>query len=493
VGRFFQEIRAVLENAPVVNRLQAMSPRRVLICAGFLLQPLMALDTGGGSPLAKQLNDSFSSVFEKVAPSVVVIESKAFTPRAIPGLPKGLEFFLRRPDGSADSDEPNIGSGFIFRPDGYIITNNHVIEDASAITVRLRDGRKFEAEVVGMDERTDLAVLKVAATGLPSAEIADSDGVKVGQFAFAIGTPMDLPFTFTVGVVSAKDRSLGGAYGELIQTDASINPGNSGGPLCDIDGRVVGVNTLISGMSRGLGFAIPMNVVKNIATQLIDDGHVRRPWLGISIAGIEESVRFQKVFPALARGVVVQGIEPGAPAQSSDLRPGDVILKVDGTEVGLAVELQKQILGKQIGQKVELDVWRQGRTVRIAVQTGEQPDFQRAAMRPRRVAPRTDVGTPPARQPSTPGMTYEDATPENLDALGIKRTERSGAVVTAVEEGSIAAVAGVKAGDVITEAGGVRILKALDLDKVIAGVGEGDGTLLLIERSGERTFAILKP
>ena len=452
----------------------------------------LAQQTLGASPMARQLNDSFADVFAKVAPSVVVIESKSTVARPIPGLPRGLEFFLRREDGAAEPQEPNVGSGFIFREDGYILTNNHVIENADEVTVRLQDGREFPAEVVGVDDRTDLAVIKVSATGLKAAEIADSDTVRVGQFAFAIGTPMDLPFTFTVGVVSAKDRSFGGSYGELIQTDASINPGNSGGPLCDIDGKVVGVNTLISGMNRGLGFAIPINVAKNVANQLADNGRVRRPWLGISIAGIEESVQFQRIFPTVSKGVVVQGIEPGAPAQSSDLRPGDVIVKVDGVIVGLAGELQRQILSKSIGQKVSLDVWRQGQIVKVPVQTGEQPDFQRASMRPRKVTPQPQA-VPNLQQPSSPGMTYEDATPEALAPLGIRRQVAGGVVVTSVEEGSEAAVAGIRVGDIITEAAGRKIQRSQDLATVLSQGTSGEGTLLLIERSGSTTIAILKP
>jgi len=457
----------------------------------FLAPWAGAQEPATASPMARQLNDSFAGVFAKVAPSVVVIESKSSVARSIPGLPRGLEFFLKRQDGNSESQEPNVGSGFIFREDGHIITNNHVIEDADRITVRLHDGRQFPAEVIGVDDRTDLAVIKISASDLTAVEIADSDTVRVGQFAFAIGTPMDLPFTFTVGVVSAKERSFGGSYGELIQTDASINPGNSGGPLCDIDGKVVGVNTLISGMNRGLGFAIPVNVAKNVANQLADSGRVRRPWLGISIAGIEESVQFQRIFPTVSKGVVVQGIEPGAPAQSSDLRPGDVIVKVDGVVVGLAGELQRQILSKAIGQRVNLDVWRQGQVVQVAVQTGEQPSFQRASMRPRSQVPRAQPA--PNQQPSSPGMTYEDVTPESMARLGLRKSELGGVVVTAVEEGSEAAVAGLKAGDLISEAGGRKVLNSQDLASILASDAPGEGTLLLIERDGAKTFAILKP
>lgn len=446
--------------------------------------------------LVRQLNDSFADVFEKVAPSVVVIESQREALQSLQGLPRGLEFFLRRPDGTMQRAEPNVGSGFIYRPDGYILTNFHVIEDAVEIGVRLRDGRKFPAEVVGVDSRTDLAVLKIPAEGLPAAELGDSSQVRVGQFAFAIGTPMELPYTFTVGVVSAKDRSLGHTYGELIQTDASINPGNSGGPLCDIDGRVVGINTLISGMNRGLGFAIPIDLARNIADQLVADGRVRRPWLGIQIAGLAEDLRFQRLFPDLTSGVVVQGIEPGAPAQQSELRPGDVILAVDGVKVDLAGDLQRQILAKQIGQTVQLEVWRQGKRVTLGVPTGEMPNVQQASTRPRRggAPPVAPPQVDPVPTPSTPGLKFRDATPSALREFGLRRPESGGVLVTEVEEGSVAAVAGIEPGDVITEAGGQPVLKAQELESILsADELNGNGILLLIDRRGSRTFAILKP
>jgi len=462
------------------------------IIAVALLAPgaWAAEQSAADSALSRTLNDSFANVFEKVAPSVVVIESENRVARPVQGLPRGLEFFLRQPDGE-DRVEPAVGTGFIFRADGHIITNNHVIADAESITVRLKDGRKFSAEIVGVDESTDLAVLKIDAKDLVVADIGDSDKVRVGQFAFAIGTPMELPYTFTVGVVSAKNRDLSQQYGELIQTDASINPGNSGGPLSDIDGRVVGVNTLISGMNRGLGFAIPINVAKSIADQLADDGRVRRPWLGIAIAGIEEVPELRRVFPDVARGVLVRGIEPGAPAQLSDLQAGDVITKVDGVEVSLAIDLQRQILRKQIGQSVALDVWRRGKTVALNVKTGERPDFQQASIRPRRaVVP--ENGAPKA-QPSSPGMSYRDATPALLNSMGMERQATGGVVVVEVEEGSAAAVAGIEKGDIITEAAGKPVLNSKDFDKILASDLVDEGALVLIERGGARTIAILKP
>jgi serine protease Do len=442
----------------------------------------------------RQMNDSFAGVFEKVAPTVVVIESKSSRPASIPGLPQGLEFFLQSPDGKPAEARPNVGTGFLFRPDGHILTNFHVVENGDDISVKLHDGRKFRATVVGGDARSDIAVLKIEGDHFPVAALGDSDAVRVGEFAFAIGTPMDLPYTFTVGVVSAKGRNLqiGGGY-EFIQTDASINPGNSGGPLCDIEGRVVGINALISGTNRGLGFSVPINTAKDIAGQLMDKGRVVRPWLGIGIAGIEESAYLQRMFPGVPKGVVVSSIEEGAPVEASDLQAGDVILKVDGAEVAMASDLQHEILSKKIGQQVQLEVWRAGRTARISVVTGEQPDpLVRVSTKPQRQRP-AKAPVPPVQQPSSPGFTYRDATKEALKEFGIRRQAGGGVVVSKVEEGSPAAVAGLEAGDLITEAGGRPVLGHKDLEEVLGAADPDRGILLLLERAGNRTFAILKP
>jgi Do/DeqQ family serine protease len=386
---------------------------------------------------------------------------------------------------------PNVGSGFVFSSEGHILTNNHVIDGASGIQVKLRDGRRFQAEVVGSDERSDLAVLKINAPDLPVAELGDSERLRVGELAFAIGTPLELPYTFTFGVVSAKGRNLGlgGNYDEFIQTDTSINPGNSGGPLCDIDGRVIGINTLISGNNRGVGFAIPINQARDIAGQLISRGYVSRPWLGISIASLEEISQGGRITQDLESGVVVRGIEPGAPAQQSELTPGDIITKVDGKQVAVAADLQREILGKKIGQSVQLEVWRNGRTLRLDVKTGEHPDkYVRASVRAK--APRQAESS---GDPALPGLTVVEATPEALQKMRIERKESGGVLVAAVEPFSAAAAAGLEPGDIITEAGGKPILGKKDFDKAMAEMSQQRGVLLLLERSGQKTFAILKP
>src|SRR5712672_2438911 len=278
----------------------------ILLSAIVVVIPTWAKDTApssnGDLELARRLENAFVSVASHASESVVVITAThKFDARAdgdeeggIPEQFKGTPFerffrFHRMPQQEQEEDAKAEGSGVIIRADGYILTNNHVIDGADDVHVRLKDGREFDAKVIGSDSRTDVAVIKIDGKNLPVAQLGDSDKIRVGQWALAIGTPFELDYSFTVGFVSAKGRSAvfsraGSAYEDYIQTDAAINPGNSGGPLCDIEGRVIGINTLIRGLNRGIGFAIPINMAKEVSDQLIDKGRMIRPWLGIEIA-----------------------------------------------------------------------------------------------------------------------------------------------------------------------------------------------------------------
>ena len=455
--------------------------------AGLLAAGTLAAEQPASQDVfVRQLNDTFARVYEKIAPCVVVIEVRRATDTVVAGLPEGMEFFFRRHPDRQRPLVPDQGSGFIITSDGCILTNHHVIENAAkdGVVVKLKDGRKFPARIVGTDRKSDIAVIKIDATDLPVAELGDSDAVKVGNFAFAIGAPEALPYTFTVGVISAKGRTdLMGTpdYEEYIQTDASINPGNSGGPLCDIDGRVIGVNTLIAGMNRGLGFAVPINLVKNISQQLIATGRVSRPWLGIGIKGIQENVALQNYFSGLEKGVVVEQIGPNTPAFASDLREGDVILKVDDVPVAMSRDLQREILSKKVGDIVNLEVWRAGRILNVAVKTGEQPDRWMRASNLRR----PPAYGPPAGSPLPfPGITVQELPPGG---------PTRGLAVTDVAEASAAAAAGLQPGDIITEVGGKPVHKKADLEAVLAGVDLSRGLMIFLEREGTRTYAILKP
>src|SRR5205823_8765495 len=280
-----------------------------------------------GKDVVHQLNNAFAKVFETVAPSVVIIEISKKN-EISESSPLDDLFFQgppdennprRNPGGGTPRPVQSEGSGFIMRPDGYIFTNFHVVEDADKIDVKLRDGRDFPGRMVGTDKKTDIAVIKIDAKDLPVVQLGDSDAVRVGQFAFAIGAPFRLDYTFTYGVISGKSRSKlnqsdGYSISDYLQTDASINPGNSGGPLCDIDDKVISMNTLINGLNRGLGFAIPSNLANDIGQQLIAGKKIARPWLGIRIESLGDDASIRDFFKGVDKGVVVRTIEADAPA-----------------------------------------------------------------------------------------------------------------------------------------------------------------------------------
>ena len=380
--------------------------------------------------LLRQLDEGFVAVFEKVAPTVVVIEAtkkekseeadedaRSFDfffndtdePSGDPSKAKERQHLLRLPRQPLQSE----GSGFIIRSDGFILTNQHVVANADKLEVRLKDGRIFSAKVVGTDDKTDIAVIKIEAKELAVAEFADSEKLRVGQLVCAIGAPFNQDYSFTCGWVSGKGRSnlLGGTsstiiYEDYIQTDAFINPGNSGGPLFDVDGAVVGMNTLINGIGRGLAFAIPSGMLTDVSSQLIATGRVQRCWLGIRIESLRENQELRERV-SLQRGIVVRTIEANAPVYRSDLRPADIITEIDGVRLNSAHDLQKEVLRKKVGQVLQLTVWRGGATLKIPVTTGELPgDFSKAGSPTPKKAPDTkpdDTGVKP-REPSKAGV-----------------------------------------------------------------------------------------
>src|SRR5216110_3732666 len=451
-----------------------------------------------GKDVVHQLNNAFAKVFETVAPSVVIIEisKKSNTETsAFEDL-----FFQGPPDESNPRrNQKNLqpiqseGSGFIVRPDGYIFTNFHVVEAADKIEVKLKDGREFSAKIVGSDEKTDIAVIKIDAKDLPVVQLGDSDAVRVGQFAFAIGAPFKLDYTFTYGVVSGKGRSKllqtgGYSISDYLQTDASINPGNSGGPLCDIDGKVIGMNTLINGMNRGLGFAIPSNMAKEIGTELIAGHKITRPWLGIRIETLGDDQDLRDLFKGADKGVVVRTIEADAPAAKSDLRPFDVITQIDGTPIETDSQLQHEILKKKIGQNVQLAVWRKGQTIKVPLKTGELPnEIARTSNEPARPI-----------QPSQSrdggigkfGLQVQELTKEGAERLHVPVEQ--GVVVTNVEDNSIAAAQDIQREDVITEVDGKPVTNLQSFREALNKADPKRGILLYLDRKGTKTFAALK-
>lgn len=474
-----------------------------LLALGLPLGSMSAADSGKAAMgLLKTIDEGFVQIYEKVAPAVVVVIARKPVEEDVDrDLPRSFEFFLdegkpaakdgkekdkdaggpwRLPGQSARSE----GSGFVIRADGFILTNHHVIAEAESLEVRLKDGRTLAAKVVGSDDKTDIAVLKVEAKDLPVVEFGDSDKLRVGQLACAIGAPFNQDYSFSVGVVSGKGRtnllaptSPTIVYEDYIQTDAFINPGNSGGPLFDVEGKVIGMNTLINGIGRGLAFAIPSSMLEEVGRQLVTTGRVQRPWLGIRIDALtEKSAALREHFPGVESGVVVNTIEANAPAYRSDLRPADVITEVDGVKIKSARDLQKEILRKKIGQPVQLTVWRAGQTLQIPVPTGELPaEITKVA----------NTAWPKGAEAKTEtlGLKLQDAKP-------------TGAQVIGTQPDSPAGRAEIFPNDVITQVEGQPVADAAGCVSAIATglVTKGrKGLLLNIERKGQRTFVILPP
>src|SRR2546426_1195524 len=477
----------------------------LIFCGVLSVSPLLAQESSStvppaaaesGKDVVHALNNAFAKVFEIVAPSVVIIEvSKKNDGNE--GFNFDDLFFQGPPDENNPRRNPHgfqpiqsEGSGFIARPDGYIFTNFHVVEGAEHVDVKLKDGREFPAKVVGTDEKTDIAVIKIDAKDLPVVQMGDSDAVRVGQFAFAIGAPFKLDYTFTYGVVSGKGRSKllatsGYSISDYLQTDASINPGNSGGPLCDIDGKVIGMNTLINGINRGLGFAIPSNMAKEIGEELIAGRKIVRPWLGIRIETLGEDPSIRDLFKGVDKGVVVRTIEADAPAYKSDLRPFDVITHVDTAPVTTDSQLQHEILKKKVGQKVDLTVWRKGQTMKIPVTTGELPsEISRASNEP--------IQPPQNREEEVGkfGLQVQELTKEMAQRfkLGVQR----GVIVTDVTENSLAAQQGIEREDVITEVDGKPVTDVKTFREALNKADPKRGVLLYLDRKGSKTFAVLK-
>ena len=492
-----------------IGRAQTSAPAKVPEKAPSVIPAPRAEPVVPPSPaksIAAQLNDAFVSVFERVAPAVVIIDvsKKAYSVAdGAEGNDDLREFFFHPgPDGQGgdtpDKRAPKTqseGSGFIIQSGGYILTNNHVVKGADRINVRLKDGRQFPGKLVGSDERTDIAVVKIEAADLPVEEMADSDTVRVGELTCAIGVPYNLDYTFTTGVVSAKGRNkleLGNVdnYEDYIQTDASINPGNSGGPLVNLDGKVIGMNTLINGLNRGLGFAIPSNMLREVGDQLIHNGRVIRPYIGVLMVSVDENTsdRYGTLFNAVKKGVIVVTIKSDSPAFKSDLRPEDVITEVDGVPVGTDRELQKQILGKKVGATVQMTVYRKGKTIKLAVTTAELPaDVNRNA---------AGLGDNPdgeaQRQEASQmyGMQLQELTRDLAGNLGV--TANSGVVVTSVAKDSPAERASITVKDVITA---VEDRPVKDVPSFKEAAKSGDlkrGIVCYLERPSGKSFVLIK-
>ncbi|RYX86712.1 Do family serine endopeptidase [bacterium] len=394
-----------------------------------------------------------------------------------------------------------LGSGMIYRADGLILTNAHVVRGADTVTVTLSDGRKFDkAKVLGRDERTDIAVVKVDAQNLPTVKLGDSDETRVGDWAIAVGNPFGLDHTLTVGVISARARELNLAVNQdtrtdYLQTDASINPGNSGGPLLDIYGRVIGVNNAIyseSGGNQGIGFAIPINTARSVADQLATNGRVRRGYLGVSIRSVEDVAAAYGLDDNL-KGVLIETIsDPNGPGAKAGLRPGDVITKFEGKPVSKSSELQRMVGNAPIGSTVTLDVVRGGKTIQLKALTQELKDSPAPKVAPD--APAANPGVTNGTATLVPGLKTKNLSADVARALGIKSTR--GVVVTQVEAGSPADDAGLQRGDVIEQVGQTSVATVDEMNAQVKQLlgrqnGTGKKVALYVNRNGERSFAVI--
>lgn len=447
-------------------------------------QPTAALTKVSDIPMVPA---NFSDLAEKVRPGVVNLQVVKTVKNAGFGFPSAFrtpfgDFFgpFSEENPHRSPEQQGVGSGFVISSDGYILTNNHVIDDATQIKIKLSDGKEYDAKVVGRDPKTDLALLKAeGASNLHPLQLGDSDSLKVGNWVVAIGSPFGLEQTVTAGIVSAKGRVIGsGPYDNFIQTDASINPGNSGGPLLNTEGQVIGINTAIfsqSGGNVGIGFAIPVNMAKEIVPQLEEKGHVTRGWLGVGI---------QKITPELAKsfglkdekGALVSQVAKGGPAEKGGIETGDVIVEFDGKKVADMNDLPRVVASTPVGKTVPVKVLRGGNAVDREVKIAEMEQKE-------------EVASVSTRKPL--GMSVQNITPEIAKGLGLK-TE-TGVVVASVVPGSPAAKADIRSGDVIQQVNKKPVKDVEDFKQKIETAKDQETILLLIQRGDSSLFAALTP
>jgi serine protease Do len=392
------------------------------------------------------------------------------------------DFFERFGGGPRGQQAPRqgMGSGFIVGENGRILTNAHVVKGADEVIVRLNDQREFKAKVMGLDERTDVAVLKIEASGLPVVKLGQSDKVEVGEWVLAIGAPFGLDYSATQGIVSATGRELpNDNFVPFIQTDAAVNPGNSGGPLFNVRGEVIGINSQIfsrSGGYMGLSFAIPIKTVIGVAQQLEKKGFVERGWLGVAI---------QTMNPAMARnfgldrptGALVGDVSPNSPALAAGLRSGDVIMAFNGEKVKNSADLPPMVAATPVDEKAVLDVLRDGKRQSITVKVGRLKEDRAVAAGPAEV-----------EQSSALDLTVSDLTPDQRDQMGISQ---GGVVITDIRPGP-ASRAGVQRGDVILEVNRQKIPSADKFSEIVKTQGKRDSTLLLLKRQGSSLFVVVE-
>jgi serine protease Do len=365
--------------------------------------------------------------------------------------------------------EQSLGSGFIISADGYILTNNHVVNGADEVMVKLSEGREVRGEIKGMDEKLDLALIKInEKEKLPFAELGDSDSLEVGEWVMAIGNPFGLSQTVTAGIVSAKGRVIGsGPYDDFIQTDASINPGNSGGPLFSANGRVIGINTAIIAGGQGIGFAIPINMAKSIITQLRESGKVTRGYLGVQIQAVTPDLA--KSFDLEAeKGALISEVVKDSPADKAGLKAGDIVLEFDGKQIGEYNELPRIVAVTLVDKKTNINVFRDGKRFDLPITVGKLKEGEAGAV------------ASDGKESEKTGLTVQELTKAMADRLGIR--DSKGLVITEVKPGSPAEEAAIVPGSIIIEINGQRPDTMDKFNAIVAKLKKGDVVRLLLRR-----------
>ncbi|MBE0413235.1 MAG: Do family serine endopeptidase [Yoonia sp.] len=478
------------------NQAQA---RRVLTALFSVLAVALALLLAQvTAATAQNRPNTFADLAQKVSPSVVNITTSTMVagrtmPRGI--VPEGSPFedFFNdldrgRPDG-APRRSSALGSGFVISADGFIVTNNHVIEGADEIQIEFFSGEEMPATLIGTDPNTDIAVLKVDAENLPFVQFGDSNaaGARVGDWVMAMGNPLGQGFSVSAGIVSARNRALSGTYDDYIQTDAAINRGNSGGPLFNMDGDVIGVNTAIlspNGGSIGIGFAMSSAVVSNVVDQLIEFGETRRGWLGVRIQDVTPDMVDAIDGLDLARGALVTDV-PAGPAEDAGMMSGDVIVNFDAVAIEDTRELVRIVGNSPVGKSVPVSVLRDGRMVELTVVLGRRETSEAVAF------PASSDQQEEPEEAEIMGLTLSEITPELAEQYSL--TTETGLVITAINPESDAASKGLLQGDVITEAGQKPVASVIDLQDQIAVATEAGrrSILLLVRRGGDPRFVAL--
>lgn len=434
---------------------------------------------------------AFSEIVNSVSPSVVNISTTKVISRDTLPFSEDPFFDLFRPFHDFGLPrkwkEQSLGSGVIVSGDGYIITNNHVVEKADEIRVTLYDKRSFRGKVVGADPKTDIAVVKISAEKLPTIPLGDSDRLQVGEFVLAIGNPFGLSHTVTMGIISAVGRANVGIadYEDFIQTDAAINPGNSGGPLVNIKGELIGINTAIfsrSGGYQGIGFAVPSNMARLVMDQLMKQGKIVRGWLGVTIQDITPELS-QKFGLKDSRGALVGDVSRGSPAEKAGILRGDVVLEFNGKEIKSVGGLRNMVAQSKVGSQVKVKILRNGKEHELTVVIAELP---------KEIAGAPSEPSPEDIQRNVfSGITVMDLTKEIARQLGLGSNEKGVAVVR-VEPGSAAEEAGLKKGDVIQEIDRKRVGGLGDFNRITSSIAPGETTLLFVNRAGRRFYITIK-